>query len=92
MQIRRRADDLTSLTVIHDDAHRADVPSLLLTMMAREKSSGSRIILSTRPGAEESLRERLMNAGYEAKDIAARPLTKLSKAAMVKLRPRSWVT
>ena len=80
-----RADDLTQMTVIHDDAHRADVPSLLLTMMAQAQSSGSRVILSTRPGAEESLRERLMNAGYEAKDIAARALTKLSKPAMVKL-------
>lgn len=80
-----RADDLTKMTVIHDDAHRADVPGLLLAMLSKDGATGSRVILSTRPGAEDSLRERLMNAGYQAKDIAIKDLRKLSKAAMENL-------
>lgn len=80
-----RCEDLTKLTIIHDDAHRHDFPGLLLTMMASEKSAGSRLILSTRPGAEDSLCETLMNAGYQAKDITTKELKALSKPAMVKL-------
>ncbi len=80
-----RYQDLSKLTVIHDDAHRADMPDSLLPRMADQKSSGSRLILSTRPGAENSLRERLMNVGYQSKDISCLELKKLSRPAMVQL-------
>ena len=80
-----RYEDLTKLTIIHDDAHRTDVPGMLLAMMAQQQSSGSRLILSTRPGVEDSLRERLMNDGYPAKDIDTIKLKKLSSSAMVEL-------
>lgn len=80
-----RCEDLTQLTIIHDDAHRTDVPGILLAMMARQQSAGSRLILSTRPGVEDSLRERLMRDGYPAKDIDTKKLKKLSNPAMVQL-------
>lgn len=80
-----RYEDFSRMTIVHDDAHRTDAPRLLLPMMAHEEATGSRLILSTRPGAEDSLRERLMAAGYQAKDIETAELKPLTKPEMVKL-------
>lgn len=80
-----RDEEMANMTVIHDDAHRMDMPGIVLAMLTSKEASGSRLILSTRPGAEDSLQQRLMEAGYQAEDITRQTLPKLIKPSMVDL-------
>ena len=80
-----RDEEASQMTVFHDDAHRMDTPGLLLTILLRKVADGSRLILATRPGAEDALCERLMNAGYASTDIDRLALKRLTKAEMVEL-------
>jgi hypothetical protein len=79
-------DEIATTTIIHDDAHRMDLPAQVLALMHRKEVSGLRLILSTRPGAEASLRELLMRSGMEASDVISFPeLKKLTLPEMVAL-------
>lgn len=80
-----RDEQMAKMTVIHDDAHRMDMPGIVLAMLTSKEADGSRLILSTRPGAEDSLQQRLMEAGYQAEDINRQTLPKLTKPSMVDL-------
>ncbi len=80
-----RDEEMANMTVIHDDAHRMDLPGIVLAMLISKEANGSRLILSTRPGAEDSLQQRLMEAGYQAEDINRQTLPKLTKQSMVDL-------
>lgn len=79
-------DEIAATTIIHDDAHRMDLPAQVLALVHRKEVSGLRLILSTRPGAEASLRELLMRSGMEARDVISFPeLKKLTLPEMVAL-------
>lgn len=79
-------DEIATTTIIHDDAHRMDLPAQVLALVHRKEVSGLRLILSTRPGAEASLRELLMRSGMEARDVISFPeLKKLTLPEMVAL-------
>ncbi|MEY4485091.1 MAG: hypothetical protein RL693_2543, partial [Verrucomicrobiota bacterium] len=81
-----RFEDASLMTVFHDDAHRLEtIPGLLVSILAHEKSAGSRLILASRPGAEDALRERLMDAGYTTANIETIRIGKLKKAEMKQL-------
>jgi len=80
-----RDEEASSMTVFHDDAHRMDISGLLLKILVGQQSDGSRLVLATRPGAEDALRERLMNAGYSSIDIEQLEIKRLNKSEMVEL-------
>lgn len=77
--------DIARTTIIHDDAHRMDFKREVLAAVFQKESDGVRLILSTRPGAEDSLRQQLMDAGFAAADIEQTELKKLSKAELAAL-------
>jgi hypothetical protein len=77
--------DIARTTIIHDDAHRMDLRREVLAAVFQKESDGVRLILSTRPGAEDSLQQQLMDAGFTASDIEQKKLKKLSKADMTAL-------
>lgn len=77
--------DIARTTIIHDDAHRMDFRREVLAAVCQKESDGVRLILSTRPGAEDSLRQQLMDAGFAAADIEQKELKKLTKAEMTAL-------
>ncbi len=84
-----RYEDAATLTVFHDDAHRIEtVPPLLLGVMAKAQASGARLILATRPGAEDALRELLMRSGWQSQDIETASIKKLTEAERVELAAR----
>lgn len=81
-----RDQEAAHLTVIHDDAHRLDtIPRLVLKILSSDQSTGSRLILATRPGAEDVLRELLMQFGYPSQKIETEKVGKLTKAEMEEL-------
>ena len=77
--------DIARTTIIHDDAHRMDLRREVLAAIFQKEAEGVRLILSTRPGAEDSLRQQLMDAGFAASDIERKELKKLSKVEMTAL-------
>ncbi len=76
--------DIACTTIVHDDAHRMDFRREVLAAIFQKEAEGVRLILSTRPGAEDSLRQQLMDAGFAATDIEQIELKKL-KGEMVAL-------
>jgi hypothetical protein len=77
--------DIARTTIIHDDAHRMDFYRKVLAAVFQKEAEGVRLILSTRPGAEDSLRQQLMDAGFAASDIEQKELKKLTKVGMTAL-------
>ena len=78
-----RYEEASLMTVFHDDAHRVEtLPGLLVRILAAKQAEGSRLILAARPGAEQVLREHLMDAGYTSGNIETLHLEKLRKAEM----------
>ncbi|MEO8614124.1 MAG: restriction endonuclease [Luteolibacter sp.] len=77
--------NIARTTIIHDDAHRMDFSRKVLAAVFQKEAEGVRLILSTRPGAEDSLRQQLMDAGFGASDIEQKELKKLSKVEMTAL-------
>lgn len=77
-----RGEDLSDLVVVVDDAHRVEIPHRLLGGLMEDLRAGTRLVLAARPGVEESLRGRLMQAGYQASDILIQELKPLSTQNM----------
>ena len=82
-----RDEGMARMTVFHDDAHRIEtLHKQLIGILASEKAAGSCLVLATRPGAEDVLREFLMEAGYRSDNIETIPrLEKLRGAEMKQL-------
>lgn len=74
-----RGEELSNLVVVVDDAHRVEIAHRLLGGLMEDFRAGTRLILAARPGAEESLRGRLMQSGYQASDILVKKLKPLSR-------------
>ncbi len=81
-----RYENASKMSVFHDDAHRIEtIPKLLVSILAAKQSDGSRLVLAARPGAEQVLRERLMELGYTSNNIESVEVKKLKKSEMKQL-------
>ncbi len=81
-----RYEDASKMSIFHDDAHRIEtIPKLLVSILAAKQSEGSRLVLAARPGAEQVLRERLMELGYTSNNIESVEVKKLKKPEMKQL-------